>query len=154
MTGSPGSAEAVTAQPPEDACAAVMQALVGSGPARDDIALLMVRRQPDHPRQWRLMRMPDVGFSVEVIRGVPVVATPEDVDITNAAGLRAALLESAALGPGTFVVDMTRTQFCDTAGLHALVGAHKRARAAGGQVLLVLRGATVLRIFSITGLDA
>ena len=99
------------------------------------------------------MRMPDAGFSVEVIRGVPVVATPEDVDINNAAGLRAALLQSAALGPGTLVVDMTRTQFCDTAGLHALVGAHKRARAAGGRVLLVLRGATVLRIFSITGLD-
>ena len=75
------------------------------------------------------MRMPDAGFSVEVIRGVPVVATPEDVDITNAAGLRAALLQSAAHGPGTLVVDMTRTQFCDTAGLHALVAAHKRARA-------------------------
>jgi anti-anti-sigma factor len=33
------------------------------------------------------------------------------------------------------------------------VGAHKRARAEGGRVLLVLPGATVLRIFSITGLD-
>src|SRR5580704_6352819 len=97
--------------------------------------------------------MPDAGFSVEVIRGVPVVATPADVDITNAAGLRAALLESAALGPGTLVVDMTRTQFCDTAGLHALVGAHKRAQAEGRRVLLVLPGATILRIFSITGLD-
>jgi len=99
------------------------------------------------------MAMPDAGFSVEVIRGVPVVATPEDVDFTNAAGLRAALLESAALGSGTLVVDMTRTLFCDTAGLHALVGAHKRAQAEGGRVLLVLVGATVLRIFSITGLD-
>jgi len=37
--------QAVTAQFPEAACAAVMQALVGSGPARDDIALLMVRVQ-------------------------------------------------------------------------------------------------------------
>jgi serine phosphatase RsbU (regulator of sigma subunit) len=37
---------AVTAQPPEDACATVMHALVGSGPARDDIAVLMLRRQP------------------------------------------------------------------------------------------------------------
>jgi phosphoserine phosphatase RsbU/P len=37
---------AVTAQPADDACAVVMQALVGSGSARDDIALLMVRRQP------------------------------------------------------------------------------------------------------------
>jgi putative methionine-R-sulfoxide reductase with GAF domain len=40
--------QAVTAQSPEAACATVMQALVGSGPARDDIALLMVRRQADH----------------------------------------------------------------------------------------------------------
>ncbi len=35
---------AVTAQPPEAACAAVMGALVGNEPVRDDIALLMIRR--------------------------------------------------------------------------------------------------------------
>jgi phosphoserine phosphatase RsbU/P len=35
---------AVTAQPAETACATVMQAMVGSGPAQDDIALLMLRR--------------------------------------------------------------------------------------------------------------
>jgi sigma-B regulation protein RsbU (phosphoserine phosphatase) len=39
-------ARAVTAQPPEEAIAAVMAALVGNEPARDDIALLMMRRQP------------------------------------------------------------------------------------------------------------
>ena len=39
---------ALTPQPADDACATVMQALVGGGPARDDIALLMVRRQPGH----------------------------------------------------------------------------------------------------------
>ena len=36
---------AVTPQPAEAACATVMQALVGRGAARDDIALLMVRRE-------------------------------------------------------------------------------------------------------------
>jgi phosphoserine phosphatase RsbU/P len=41
--------DATAAQSPEVACAAVMQALVGSRPARDDIALLMVRCQADHP---------------------------------------------------------------------------------------------------------
>jgi anti-sigma B factor antagonist len=99
------------------------------------------------------MQVPDLGFPVEVIGGVPVLAAPEDIDITNAAGLRTALLEAASLGPGTFVVDMSRTQFCDTAGLHALVAAHKRALAGGGQLLLVTGGAAVDRIFSITGLD-
>jgi len=38
--------QAVTAQPPDAACAAVMAALVGNTPVRDDIALLMVRRTP------------------------------------------------------------------------------------------------------------
>ena len=97
--------------------------------------------------------MPDAGFPVEVIRSVPVVAVPENIDITNAAELRTALRRATARGHGTFAVDMSRTQFCDTAGLHALVGAHKRARAEGGQVLLVVGSETVLRIFSITGLD-
>lgn len=41
---------AVTAQRPDAACAAVMAALVGSEAARDDIALLMVRRSPPGAR--------------------------------------------------------------------------------------------------------
>jgi anti-anti-sigma factor len=97
--------------------------------------------------------MPDAKFAVEMVRGVPVVVAPEEIDITNADVLRTALLEAAAHGPGTFVVDLTRTHFCDTAGIHALVAAHKRARAEGGDVLLVKPGAAVLRILSITGLD-
>jgi serine phosphatase RsbU (regulator of sigma subunit) len=36
--------QAVTAQPPEMACAAVLGTLVGNEPVRDDIALLMIRR--------------------------------------------------------------------------------------------------------------
>jgi anti-sigma B factor antagonist len=100
--------------------------------------------------------MPDARFSVEVVSGVPVVVTPEEIDITNADGLRAALLEAAAYGPGPgrLVVDMSRTQFCDTAGIHALVAAHKRAEAGRGEVRLVITGAAVLRIFAITGLDS
>jgi anti-sigma B factor antagonist len=97
--------------------------------------------------------MPDAKFQVEMVNGVPVLAAPEEIDITNAAELRTALLESAAHGPGAFVVDLTRTQFCDTSGLHALVAAHKRARAASGDMLLVTPGAGVLRILAITGLD-
>jgi anti-sigma B factor antagonist len=97
--------------------------------------------------------MPDARFPVEVVRGVPVVAAPEEIDIINADVLRTALLESAAHGPGTFVVDLTRTRFCDTAGLHALVAARKRAQAEGGDLLLVSPGTAVLRIFAITGLD-
>jgi anti-sigma B factor antagonist len=97
------------------------------------------------------MRMGDVGFPVEMIGGVPVVTAPEEIDITNAEGLRAALQQAA--GPGPLVVDMTRTGFCDSAAIHALVDAHKQARAAGGQVLLAISGGAVPRIFEITGID-
>jgi anti-anti-sigma factor len=97
--------------------------------------------------------MPEASFPVEVISGVPVVTAPEEIDITNAAGLRTALLEAAALGSGTLVVNMAQTQFCDSAGINVLVRAHKRARAEGGELLLVISGAAVLRIFAVTGID-
>ena len=97
--------------------------------------------------------MAETGFPIRVVRGVPVVAAPEQIDIANARELRTALLRAAAHGYGTVVVDLSRTRFCDTAGVHALVGAHNRAQAEGSQVLLVITGAAVLRIFAISGLD-
>jgi anti-sigma B factor antagonist len=98
--------------------------------------------------------MPDVRFPVAVAHGIPVVSAPEEIDITNATELRTALLEGSADGQGTLVVDMTRTLFCDSAALHALVGAHRRALAEGGEVVLAVSGEAVLRIFALTGLDA
>ena len=97
--------------------------------------------------------MPDGSFPVEVVGGVPVVAAPEEIDITNAEALRSALLTAAANGHGTLVVDMTQTQFCDSSGLHTRLAAHKRARAEGGEVLLVISSAAVLRVFALTATD-
>jgi anti-sigma B factor antagonist len=97
--------------------------------------------------------MPDARFPVEVVRGVPVVAAPEEIDITNAEALRAALLTAVADGHGTLVVDMTRTRFCDSPGLHALIAAHKRAGAEAREVLLVIPSTAVLRVFALTGMD-
>ena len=97
--------------------------------------------------------MPEDKFPVEVVQGVPVVAAPEEIDITNAETLRSALLTAAANGHGTLVVDMTRTQFCDSSGLHTLIAAHKRAEAEGREVLLVIPNTAVLRVFALTGMD-
>jgi len=41
-------------------------------------------------------------------------------------------------GHATVVVDMSRTRFCDSSGIHVLLGAHERAVAAGGELRLVL----------------
>ena len=84
---------------------------------------------------------------------MPVVAAPEETGITNSPDLRSALLEAAAAWPGTLVADMTRTRFCDSSGLHALLAAHKRAEADGGELLLVIPSTAVLRVFAITAID-
>lgn len=97
--------------------------------------------------------MPDDGFLVELVGGVPVVVAPEEIDITNAEALGSALLKAAASGPGPLVVDMTRTEFCDSSGPHALAAAHKRAEAEGREVLLVVPSALVLRVFALIGVD-
>lgn len=102
--------------------------------------------------------MYDVAFPVQKISGVPVVITPEEIDITNADGLRAALLRAALLraaaqGRTTYVVDMTRTRFCDSAGLQAMIGAHRRALAEGGEVRFVVTGPAVRRILAIMAID-
>ena len=89
----------------------------------------------------------------EVVGGVPVIAAPEEIDITNAPDLRSALQAAGADGHRTLVLDMSRTRFCDSAGIHTLLAMHKRAQSAGGELLLVLPDPPVLRIFAITGVD-
>ena len=66
--------------------------------------------------------MGDGRFPFEMVSGVPVVAAPEEIDITNAPALGSALLEAAAHRHGTLVVDMPLTRFCDSSGLHTLQG--------------------------------
>jgi len=97
--------------------------------------------------------MLDDRFPVEMVGGVPVVAAPDEIDITNAEALRSALLKAAANGNRTLVVDMTRTQFCDSSGLHTLIAAHKRAEAEGRELLLVIPSTAVLRVFALTAMD-
>jgi anti-sigma B factor antagonist len=98
--------------------------------------------------------MTGVRYPIEMVNGVPVVAAPAEIDVSNADRLRAVLLEAAARGHGTFVVDMTGTRFCASAGLGVLVRAHNRALAEGGELRLVVpASALVLRMFAYSGLD-
>jgi anti-sigma B factor antagonist len=89
-----------------------------------------------------------------MINGLPVVAAPAEIDSTTAGQLRMVLLRTAARRPAAVVVDMTRTRFCDSAGLTVLVRAHQRAVADGGELRVVIPGGgAVARVFAITSLD-
>jgi anti-sigma B factor antagonist len=88
------------------------------------------------------------------VNGVPVIRPADEVDATNAASLRAAIQSATPAGGETVVVDMSETAFCDSTGLNVLVRAHKRLEEGGGQLRLVAREATLLRIFQVTGMDS
>jgi anti-sigma B factor antagonist len=98
--------------------------------------------------------MPDGSCSFLMVGGMPVVTAPAEIDVTTAGQLRAMLAAWAARGHTTVGVDMTGTQFCDSAGLTVLVRAHKQALAEGGGLRLILPvDGSVPRIFTLTGLD-
>jgi anti-sigma B factor antagonist len=97
--------------------------------------------------------MPDDSYTVRMIRETPVVATPEEIDVTSAEALPVELLASAECGHAVVAVDMTRTHFCDSVGLNVLIQAHQRAQAARGRLRMVVQAPAILRILAVTGVD-
>jgi anti-sigma B factor antagonist len=76
----------------------------------------------------------EVRYLRTMINGVPVVATPAEIDVTTADQLGAVLLAATENRYRTLVVDMTRTRFCDSAAVHTLIAARKRVLADGGEL--------------------
>jgi anti-sigma B factor antagonist len=93
----------------------------------------------------------ETSFPVTERRGQTVVTTPDEIDLRNADTLRAALFAAAATNQPVVVVDMSGTEFCDSTGLNVLVRAQKQADAEGRQLRLVVRGAALHRILSVSG---
>jgi anti-sigma B factor antagonist len=84
---------------------------------------------------------------------VAVAALPDEIDITNADQTREQLLTIINHGATVLVADMSRTTFCDSAGITALVRAFRRATEGGTKFRLVTTGPAVLRVLEITGVD-
>ena len=98
--------------------------------------------------------MPGIRYLSGISGGVPVVATPAEMDISTTDKLRVVLLEAISNGYPTVVVDMTRTQFCDCAVLGTLIRAHKRVLADGSGLRLVIPADGIVpRILALTGID-
>jgi anti-sigma B factor antagonist len=99
--------------------------------------------------------VPEIRYLCKMNGGVLVVTAPPEIDVTTADHLRAVLLDAAAGGHATVVVDLTLTRFCDSCGLHTLLRAHKLARADGGELRLVIPAdGPVPRIFALMRLDS
>ena len=89
----------------------------------------------------------------EVGEGTFVVALTGEVDLYTAPELKAALLRLVAEGPTRIVVDLSGATFVDSTTLGVLLGAVKRLRLIGGELVLVCSDLNIRRILSITLLD-
>jgi anti-sigma B factor antagonist len=81
------------------------------------------------------------------------ISVPAEIDIANAEEILAELLEALKYGCPILIVDMSRTSFCDCAGVRALLGAAFQALSEGGELRVVARARPVLRTFELTGLQ-
>jgi anti-sigma B factor antagonist len=84
---------------------------------------------------------------------VAVITLPAEIDITNADRIREELLVVINQGPEILVADLGKTQFCDSAGVSALVRAFRRATSSGTKMRLAVGGLAVERVLTLTGVD-
>ena len=102
------------------------------------------------------MPRPAIEFSVrpaDIGAREHVLTLAGELDLYSAPELERALAESLDAGARTIVLDMLGVTFLDSTGLGVVTGAAKRARSAGGELVLVIDRQDVLRVFRITGLD-
>ena len=88
-----------------------------------------------------------------VVDGSCIVAISGEADLFGAPQLKELLLAAIDEGAERIVVDMTDTLFVDSTILGVLIGASKRLRPHGGEVVLVIDGPPIRKIFEITLLD-
>ena len=82
-----------------------------------------------------------------------VITLPEEIDLTNSAGLREMLLAVIRRHPAIVVADMSATIFCDSSGMAAIATAYRQAVAAGADMRLVIEHPAPRRVFEINGFD-
>jgi anti-sigma B factor antagonist len=82
-----------------------------------------------------------------------VVSLPTEIDITNADQVREDLLSVLNQGAVLLVADLSRTTFCDSAGVSALARSFRRAEASQSDMRLVVTTVAVQRVLGLTGID-
>src|SRR3954447_6685006 len=95
----------------------------------------------------------ELSLSTRTVAGHKVLEVGGEIDVYTAPQLRERLISLVESGARQVVVDLGRVEFLDSTGLGVLVGALKRLRVVGGELLLVCGQERLLKIFRITGLD-
>jgi anti-sigma B factor antagonist len=92
-------------------------------------------------------------YPVLWIGQVAVVTLPEEIDVTIADSVRDELLAVLDKGATLLIADLSKTEFCDSAGVSALVRTYRQGSTTGNPMRLVVGTPSVQRVLAITGVD-
>jgi anti-sigma B factor antagonist len=92
-------------------------------------------------------------YPVVWIGQVAVVTLPAEIDVTIADTVRDELLAILGQGAVLLIADLSKTEFCDSAGVSSLVRTYRQASTSGSAMRLVVGTPAVQRVLSITGVD-
>lgn len=91
------------------------------------------------------------GIQFRWIGEQAVVTLPTEIDAVNAGAIHQALLAEDSYDAEVLIIDMSRTTFCDSAGVQVIIDTYNRAAAARTQLRLV--ATAVIRILTLVGID-
>ena len=94
------------------------------------------------------------GFEADVTDadGETIVAVRGEVDVYTSPQLRERLDASIDAGKRRVVLDLSGTDFIDSTGIGVIVGALKRLRGEGGELIVRSPNRAAARAFEVTGL--
>lgn len=111
------------------------------------------RRGPPSSDEWAVAVMSGEHYPVLWISRTAVVSLPAEIDITNADQVREDLLSVLNQGAALLIADLSKTTFCDSAGVSALARSFRRAEASESEMRLVVSTLAVQRVLALTGID-
>ncbi len=98
--------------------------------------------------------MQQFEISTDHVDGYTVIAARGEIDVDTSVPLRETIAQRVVEGHVHLVIDLTDVTFIDSTGLGALLGGRRRAHSLEGSFKVVCEHPTVLRMFTITGLDS
>jgi anti-anti-sigma factor len=76
-----------------------------------------------------------------------------ELDTSNVGQLYEELAQLTREGVLHITIDVAELDFVDSTGLSAIIAAHKRAEASGGELIVLAPSHDMRRLFEVTGID-
>ncbi|MEE9415874.1 MAG: STAS domain-containing protein [Acidimicrobiales bacterium] len=95
----------------------------------------------------------DLGLMIERRPPMLVLSIGGDLEMSSVPQFRDAVIDAISAGEHHLVVDLSATDFIDSTGLGALIGALKRLRSADGSLQVACAQPRLQELFKLTDLD-